>query len=87
MANFCFQGDLMIFFLLLQKTPFAGADPNTDLGKFYRDFTSAPSLSMFTEEPTVGETLEQITDQLSLFESNVYEFDSFVGEVVESSPE
>lgn len=42
---------------------------------------------MFTEEPTVGETLEQITDQLSMFESNVYEFDSFIGEVVESSPE
>jgi hypothetical protein len=42
---------------------------------------------MFTVEPTVCETLEQITDQLNMFESNVYEFDSFIGEVVESSPE
>ncbi|XP_071127805.1 autophagy-related protein 13-like [Mytilus galloprovincialis] len=75
------------FVMVELKTPFAGADPNTDLGKFYRDFSLAPSLNMFTEEPTVGETLEQITDQLSMFESNVYEFDSFIGEVVESSPE
>lgn len=75
------------FVMVELKTPFAGADPNTDLGKFYRDFTTAPSLNMFTVEPTVCETLEQITDQLSMFESNVYEFDSFIGEVVESSPE
>ena len=83
MWYFCYYTNCCFF----QKTPFAGADPNTDLGKFYRDFTSAPSLTMFTEEPTVGETLEEITNQLSMFESNVFNFDAFVGEVAESSPE
>jgi autophagy-related protein 13 len=61
-----------------QKTPFAGTDGASDLGKFYRECQGAPGLAMFDEEPTVAETLESITDQLAVFEANMKDFDDFV---------
>ncbi|KAK3100057.1 hypothetical protein FSP39_014027 [Pinctada imbricata] len=39
------------FVMVELKTPFAGADPNTDLNKFYRECQGAPSLNMFEEHP------------------------------------
>ncbi|XP_013390569.1 autophagy-related protein 13 [Lingula anatina] len=66
------------FVLVELKTPFAAADSNTDLGKFVRDCQAPPLLSMFEEQPTVEETLDQITQQLAMFESTMPEFDDFV---------
>ena len=71
--------------LPLQKTPFAGADPSTDLNKFYRECQGAPALNMFGEQSDVSETLEQITNQLEMFESNMKDFDEFVTSLTESA--
>lgn len=68
-------------FSTFQKTPFAGADANSDLGKFYREFQSAPTLQSCDEEQTVPDTLEKITTQLEIFETNMKDFDSFVSEL------
>ncbi|XP_064637474.1 autophagy-related protein 13-like isoform X2 [Lineus longissimus] len=66
------------FVMVELKTPFAGTDGASDLGKFYRECQGAPGLAMFDEEPTVAETLETITDQLAVFEANMKDFDDFV---------
>lgn len=59
------------------KTPFAGADANSDLGKFYREFQSAPSLAD-EEIQTVPETYQKIQTQLDVFETKMKDFDDFV---------
>ncbi|XP_046567658.1 autophagy-related protein 13-like [Haliotis rubra] len=67
------------FVMVELKTPFAGADANTDLGRFYRDCQGAPNLKMFDEEESgFNETLEVVTNQLALFESDMKGFDEFV---------
>ncbi|XP_046374124.1 autophagy-related protein 13-like [Haliotis rufescens] len=67
------------FVMVELKTPFAGADANTDLGKFYRECQGAPNLKMFDEEESgFNETLEVVTNQLALFESDMKGFDEFV---------
>lgn len=66
---------------MFQKTPFAGADANSDLGKFYRECQSAPTLVSGDEEQTVPETLEKLTTQLEMFETNMKDFDNFVSEL------
>ena len=42
------------------------------------DCQGAPSLSMFQDSLSVEETLNDITQQLSLFEANTGDFDNFV---------
>lgn len=64
--------------IYLQKTPFAGTDANSDLGKFYRDCQAAPTLQVFDEEQPLRETLEQIGPQIDMFETNMKDFDDFV---------
>jgi len=74
------------------KTPFASCtvasgnrEQEGDLGRFYRECQSAPSLSMFQHPPAdVRELLKSITDQLTLFEANAKEFDEFVNSFQES---
>jgi len=74
------------------KTPFASCfagsgnkEQEGDLGRFYRECQSAPSLSMFQHPPAdVRELLNSITDQLALFEANAKEFDEFVNSFQES---
>jgi len=74
------------------KTPFASctaasgkAEQEGDLGRFYRECQSAPSLSMFQQPPAdVHELLNSITDQLAQFEANAKEFDEFVNSFQES---
>lgn len=74
------------------KTPFASCtdasgnkEGEGDLGQFYRECQSAPSLSMFQQPPAdVRELLKSITDQLTLFEANAKEFDEFVNSFQES---
>ena len=65
-------------FLSRQKTPFAGPDGNTDLGRFFRDVQVAPSLDMFREQASIEETLNAITDQLATFEMNASQFNEFL---------
>lgn len=67
-----------------QKTPFAGADPNQDLGKFYRECQGAPQLAMCTAETNITEALADISSQIQMFESNIEGFDDFVTSITES---
>ncbi|XP_060084288.1 autophagy-related protein 13-like isoform X2 [Ylistrum balloti] len=72
-------------FVMVELTPFAGADPNTDLGKFYRDCQGAPMLESFNEEKNVTDTLEMISSQLVIFETDMKDFDAFMTSITESS--
>ena len=63
---------------LLQKTPFAGSDGNTDLGRFFRECQGAPSLDLFKEQGSIEDTLNAITDQIATFEMNASQFDEFL---------
>ncbi|KAL5012228.1 hypothetical protein ScPMuIL_010779 [Solemya velum] len=71
------------FVMVELKTPFAGVDANSDLGKFFRDCQGAPPLTTF-DENNATETLDQITNQLAAFESNMKDFDDFVCSLNES---
>jgi len=74
------------------NTPFASCtgasgkeEQEGDLGRFYRECQSAPSLSMFQQPSAdVRELLNSITDQLAQFEANAEEFDEFVNSFQET---
>lgn len=66
------------FVMVELKTPFAGTDVNSDLGKFYRDCQTAPSLQLFEDDQTAQRALEQLTTQLDMFETSMKDFDEFV---------
>lgn len=72
------------FVMVELKTPFAGADPNQDLGKFYRECQGAPQLTMCSGETNVTEALAEISSQIQMFESNIEGFDDFVTSITES---
>lgn len=72
------------FVMVELKTPFAGADPNQDLGKFYRECQGAPQLAMCGGETSVTEALAEISSQIQMFESNIERFDDFVTSITES---
>ena len=69
---------LFHFHTIFQKTPFAGTDVNSDLGKFYRDCQTAPSLQFLEDDQTAQRALEQLTTQLDMFETSMKDFDEFV---------
>lgn len=73
------------FVMVELKTPFAGTDANSDLGKFYRDCQTAPTLQVFDEEQPLRETLEQIGPQIDMFETNMKDFDDFVSTLQDNS--
>lgn len=73
------------FVMVELKTPFAGTDANSDLGKFYRDCQVAPSLQVFDEEQTARETLEHLGSQLDVFETSMKDFDDFVSTLQDNS--
>ena len=62
----------------MQKTPFAAANSETDLGRFYRDCQGAPPLTMFESQTETQQSVTDITSQLAEFESHLDEFDDFV---------
>ncbi|KAK2170836.1 hypothetical protein NP493_1133g00024 [Ridgeia piscesae] len=66
------------FVMVELKTPFAGADCNSDLGQFYRECQGAPPLCMFNDNTSFCETLDSVTEQLSLFDARAKDFDDFV---------
>ncbi|CAH1777522.1 unnamed protein product [Owenia fusiformis] len=70
------------FVMVELKAPFAGREMQSDLGRFYRDCQTAPQLEMFQEPPNIDVALNQISDQLAAFESNLDDIDSFVDSVI-----
>ena len=73
-----------LFDCYFQKTPFAGPEGNSDLGRFYQDCQVAPPLSMFQETVTIQDTINSITNQLAGFEASSKDFDEFVESLVTS---
>lgn len=66
------------FIMVDLKTPFANANANADLGTFYRECQTAPPLQTFNEQPTLGETVNDLTRQLQDFELSVPKYDELL---------
>jgi len=64
------------FVLVELKAPFAGQED--ELGRFYRDCQTAPTLSMFEPTCSLTEMMTSITDQLVQFEASADDFNDFV---------
>jgi hypothetical protein len=73
-------------FILVEVKPFFGkSDSTDDLALFIRTCQQPPMLESFIVEPSLGETINQLNDELRVFESKVEEFDQLVSTL--SSPE
>ncbi|KAF8795340.1 Autophagy-related protein 13 like protein [Argiope bruennichi] len=68
-------------FVLIDKPPFANSDSEDDLNVFYKECQSAPSLSSFSNQPTLKEQVLDVTNQLEKFEISMLAFDNFVDSV------
>lgn len=66
------------FVLVELKPPFADCEGNGDLGTFFRDFQTAPSLLSFAAGPTLEEQLTEIREQLVQLETSSQDLDFFV---------
>ncbi|CAF1128196.1 unnamed protein product [Adineta steineri] len=67
-------------FILVEVKPFFGkSDSTDDLALFIRSCQQPPMLESFVFEPSLGETINQLNDELRVFESKVEEFDQLVG--------
>ncbi|CAG9818589.1 unnamed protein product [Phaedon cochleariae] len=64
------------FIMVDLKTPFANTNEKSELGKFYREWQSAPPLQAFVDV-TPPEELD-VAKQLATFESSLNEYDSVV---------
>ncbi|GFY67417.1 autophagy-related protein 13 homolog [Trichonephila inaurata madagascariensis] len=69
------------FVLIDVKPPFAHSDSDTDLNTFYKECQSAPSLSSFSNQPSLQEQVLDVTSQLEKFEISMLDFDNFVDSV------
>ncbi len=66
-------------FILVEVKPFFGkSDSTDDLALFIRTCQQPPMLESFIIEPSLGETINQLNDELRVFESKVEEFDQLV---------
>ncbi|CAF4216929.1 unnamed protein product [Rotaria socialis] len=66
-------------FILVEVKPFFGkSDSTDDLALFIRSCQQPPILESFTLEPSLGETISQLNEELRVFESKVEEFDQLV---------
>lgn len=72
------------FQLLLQKTPFAVTNTNSDVGAFYRECQSAPQLQAFMEERTLAEQLGDLTKQLETFETNMQHYEDILSSLCQT---
>lgn len=70
--------------ILLQKTPFAVTNTNSDVGAFYRECQSAPQLQAFTEERTLAEQLGDLTKQLETFETNMQHYEDILSSLCQT---
>ncbi|EEB19258.1 conserved hypothetical protein [Pediculus humanus corporis] len=66
------------FIMVDLKTPFANTNANTDLGTFYRECQTAPPLQTFNDQPTLGETVDDLTKQLQAFELSVPKYEQLL---------
>jgi hypothetical protein len=66
-------------FILVEVKPFFGrSDSTDDLALFIRTCQQPPMLESFVVEPSLGDTINQLNDELRVFESKVEEFDQLV---------
>ncbi|CAF0721348.1 unnamed protein product [Didymodactylos carnosus] len=66
-------------FILVEVKPFFGkSDSTDDLALFIRSCRQPPKLESFIVEPSLGETINQLSEELLVFESKVEEFDQLV---------
>lgn len=70
--------------LLLQKTPFAATNTNSDLGAFYRECQSAPQLQGFMEDRTLAEQVGDLTKQLETFETNMLHYEDMLSSLYQT---
>lgn len=70
--------------ILLQKTPFAVTNTNSDVGAFYRECQSAPQLQAFMEERTLAEQLGDLTKQLETFETNMQHYEDILSSLCQT---
>lgn len=73
-------------FILVEVKPFFGkSDSTDDLALFIRTCQQPPMLESFVVEPSLGETINQLNDELRIFESKVEEFDQLVSTLSSSA--
>ncbi len=61
-------------FILVEVKPFFGrSDSTDDLALFIRTCQQPPMLESFVIEPSLGDTINQLNDELRVFESKVEE--------------
>ncbi|UJR35490.1 hypothetical protein I4U23_028244 [Adineta vaga] len=66
-------------FILVEVKPFFGkSDSTDDLALFIRSCQQPPMLESFIVEPSLSETINQLNEELRIFESKVEEFDQLV---------
>lgn len=70
------------FIMVDLKTPFASTNEKSELGKFYREWQSAPPLQAFIDLPPLEEL--DLTKQLETFESDLNEYDTLVQSLCQS---
>ncbi|XP_033230759.1 autophagy-related protein 13 homolog isoform X2 [Belonocnema kinseyi] len=71
-------------FIMVDLTPFAGTNTNSDLGVFYRECQSAPQLQTSTEELTLAEQVGDLTKQLETFETNMQRYEDLLSSLYQS---
>lgn len=51
---------------------------------FYREWQSAPPLQTFVDVPTLAEQVQDLTQQLESFESDMHEYDTLLQSLCQS---
>nr|CAH7753349.1 unnamed protein product [Callosobruchus chinensis] len=70
------------FIMVDLRTPFASVNENSELGRFYREWQTAPPLQAFIDLPPLEEI--DVTKQLETFESEVNEYNTIVQSLCQS---
>ena len=66
-------------FVFIEVKPYFGRSNSTDdLALFIRSCQQAPMLELFIVEPSLGQTIDRLNEDLYTFESKVEEFDQLV---------
>ncbi|KAG8193198.1 hypothetical protein JTE90_005548 [Oedothorax gibbosus] len=75
------------FVLVDYKPSFATCELDNDLNTFYKECQSAPTLSSFSNQPSLQEQVQDVTSQLEKFEISMMDFDNFVDSVCQGEGE
>ncbi|XP_017777037.1 PREDICTED: autophagy-related protein 13 homolog isoform X2 [Nicrophorus vespilloides] len=68
----------------IMKTPFATSNGNSELGKIYREWQTAPPLKTFSEIPPLSDQVPDLTKQLERYETAMKTYDDMVQALCES---